>query len=349
MNGQDTCRCFQARKHRRLHQRIGRTFSHLSTHCGPIIVRKTNDVSRVGLGSASLMGLPVTHRTRTSIVLMTSVSQKNIFTDTCNSITLRAPRSHGHVGKVVIGGFHNSLHLFRSNIGVVRRVYNVPILKIVPCCRSVCVRRRSSMRLSLGRQGTIRKGIGITIILLHRLSGFASFGVLRRSRQMGLCCAGGMSSLVGTSVVLLPNDGDAVSSLCRLHHGKITRTVLRTHHGKTAIVKVYNKCRVVKRHVTSPSKIRKDVDRVPKLKLLPARAIVRKRGIAHRMHFTFLSSRRPAYAKCRVRVKHASTMRKRALAPLMHLRGKRASNYIISQGYTNSCVRNVLSGPRIVR
>lgn len=347
VNGHGTFRCFHGRKHRRLERRMGTTFSHLTTHCGPVMVRKTKDVSRVGLQSASLIGVPVTYCTSTSIVLMTSVSQKKMFTDICNSIVLRAPRSGGHVGKMVVGGFEKSVHLFRPNIGVVRSLYNVPILKVVPCCEGVRVRRRSSMNLSCGQVRTIRNGVGVTIILLHRLSGFASFGELRQSRQIRLCCAGGARSLTGTSVVLLPNDGDALSSLCRLEQGKITRTILHTRERKIAMVKVYKKCRLVKLRVRSPRKIRKRVHRLPKLKLLPIVAAVRKRGIAQRIGFRFLRGTR-AYRKCRVRVKRAHPIPKISIIPLGGLRSNKRSNYFMGRGYVKDCVRKVLSGRTFV-
>lgn len=355
VNGHGTCRCFHGRKHSRLHQRIYTTCSHLTTHCGPIILRNTKDVSRVGLQSASLIGLPVTLRTKTSMVLIKSVSHNNIFTDICNSLVLLHPRRQRHVGKVLVGGFQKSVHLFRSNVAVLRRLYNVPIIKMMPCCHSVCVRRRSSITLTTGSIHTRGKGIGVTIVLLHRLDGFASFGILRHSPHMRLFCAGGISRLTGTSIVLLPNSGDALSSLCRLHHGNITTTVVHTRHRNTAIVNVYNNCRVVKRRILSPRRIRKSVRHLPKLKLLPVDAHVSKRGIAHRIGFNLYDPRSPSSAlrsslvrNCRVRVKIAAPIRNAPSSPLGLLRGNSASNCYISSAYVKACVRNVLSGPRFV-
>lgn len=112
--------------------RTVRTFRHLRDHCDPVILRKTNDVSRLGLHSQSVAGVQVTRRTKTTAFLITSVSENNIFKSICKAVTLLGPRREILVGKVVVGGFEKSTSLFSSNEGVVRSLANIPMMNIVP-------------------------------------------------------------------------------------------------------------------------------------------------------------------------------------------------------------------------
>lgn len=170
--------------------------------------------------------------------------------------------------------------------------------------------------------------------------------MLSVSPHFGTCCAGGVSRVRGTSVVLLPNSGGALSSLRDLQTYNVTSTVVHTRGGKGGIVNVYKKCRVVKTHLRSPGTVRKGLPTIPKLNLLPRYAVVRPRGVAHRDAFTFLPKLYGSnsygdnsqavscnYHNCRVRVKQAALLNSTPRGPITILGSKQASNCCLSGAY----------------